>query len=71
MARFFAGVMRVRLPITEVATGGLVIGSVQPRSAPVGILPEFSPPYAEVQTEALALYERGLSSKRHIGISGA
>jgi Cu/Ag efflux pump CusA len=55
MARSFAGVMRVRLPIPGVAVGVLAVGIVQPRSAPVDVLPEFSSPYAEVQTEALGV----------------
>jgi len=33
----------------------MVVGVVQLRGAPVDVLPEFSPPYAEVQTEALGL----------------
>jgi Cu/Ag efflux pump CusA len=41
--------------ILGVAVGVLAIGIVQPRSAPVDVLPEFSPPYAEVQIEALGL----------------
>ena len=55
MTRFLSGVMRFRLLILGVAVGVLAIGIVQLRSAPVDVLPEFSPPYAEIQTEALGL----------------
>ena len=33
----------------------IVVGVVQLRNAPVDVLPEFTPPYVEVQTEALGL----------------
>ena len=55
MTRFLSGVMRFRLLILGAAIGVLAIGIVQLRSAPVDVLPEFSPPYAEIQTEALGL----------------
>jgi CzcA family heavy metal efflux pump len=41
--------------LIAVAVGILAIGFVQLRSAPVDVLPEFTPPYVEVQTEALGL----------------
>jgi len=41
--------------IVGLAIGVLVVGIVQLRGAPVDVLPEFSPPYAEIQTEALGL----------------
>ena len=55
MARFLAGVMKFRLLILAAAIGVLAVGIVQLRDARLDVLPEFSPPYAEVQTEALGL----------------
>jgi Cu/Ag efflux pump CusA len=55
MARFFAGVMRFRLLILAAAIGVLAAGIVQLRGTSLEVLPEFSPPYAEIQTEALGL----------------
>ena len=47
--------LRFRLLVAAIAAGVVVLGIVQLRSAPVDVLPEFTPPYAEVQTEALGL----------------
>jgi CzcA family heavy metal efflux pump len=47
--------MRFRLLVVGIAVGIMVVGIVQLRDAPVDVLPEFSPPYAEIQTEALGL----------------
>jgi Cu/Ag efflux pump CusA len=47
--------LRTRLLVLAVALGVSCFGIVQLRDAPVDALPEFSPPYAEVQTEALGL----------------
>ena len=47
--------LKYRLLVVAVAAGVLAVGVAQLRSAPVDVLPEFSPPYAEVQTEALGL----------------
>jgi CzcA family heavy metal efflux pump len=47
--------LRFRLLIIGIAVGVLVAGVTQLRSAPVDVLPEFTPPYAEIQTEALGL----------------
>ena len=55
MARFLAGVMKFRLLILAAAIGVMAVGIVQLRDARLDVLPEFSPPYAEVQTEALGL----------------
>ena len=55
MARFLAGVMKFRLLILAAAIGLMAFGIVQLRDARMDVLPEFSPPYAEVQTEALGL----------------
>jgi len=55
MNSLFRGVIHFRLLVLAVAVGLLGFGIVSLRSAPVGVLPEFTPPYAEVQTEALGL----------------
>jgi CzcA family heavy metal efflux pump len=47
--------LRFRLLVVGIAAGIMVVGAVQLRDAPVDVLPEFSPPYAEIQTEALGL----------------
>ena len=47
--------VRFRLLIVALAAGVMVAGVVQLRDAPVDVLPEFTPPYAEIQTEALGL----------------
>jgi Cu/Ag efflux pump CusA len=52
---FFAGVLRFRLLILAAAAAVMAVGFVQLRGAPVDVLPEFTPPYAEIQTEALGL----------------
>ena len=55
MERFLAGVMKFRLLILAAAIGILALGIVQLRGTSLEVLPEFSPPYAEIQTEALGL----------------
>lgn len=55
MASFFRGVLRFRLLVLAIAAGVLAMGVVQLRNSPVDLLPEFTPPYAEIQTEALGL----------------
>jgi Cu/Ag efflux pump CusA len=47
--------MKFRLLILAAAVGVLAVGIVQLRGTSLDVLPEFSPPYAEVQTEALGL----------------
>ena len=47
--------LRFRVLVVAVAAGVLVLGFTQLRDAPVDVLPEFTPPYVEVQTEALGL----------------
>jgi CzcA family heavy metal efflux pump len=47
--------LRFRLLVIGIAAGVIAVGIVQLRDAPVDVLPEFSPPYAEIQTEALGL----------------
>src|SRR5919199_2069088 len=47
--------LRFRLLVVAVAAGVLAVGILELRRAPVDVLPEFTPPYAEIQTEALGL----------------
>ena len=47
--------LRFRLLVVVAAAGTMVVGVAQLRSAPVDVLPEFTPPYIEIQTEALGL----------------
>ena len=47
--------LRFRLLILVVAAGVLAFGVTRLRNAPVDVLPEFTPPYVEIQTEALGL----------------
>ena len=47
--------LRFRLLVVGIAVGVMVVGIVRLRDAPVDVLPEFSPPHAEIQTEALGL----------------
>src|SRR3712207_6209237 len=47
--------LRFWMLLIAIAVGVFAIGIVQLRSAPVDVLPEFTPPYVEVQTEALGL----------------
>src|SRR5688500_15757816 len=55
MTTFLGGVQRFRLLILAAALGVLAVGIIQLRSTAVDVLPEFTPPYAEIQTEALGL----------------
>ena len=50
-----AGSVKFRLIVLTIAAAVLVAGPVQLSKAPVEALPEFMPPYVEVQTEALGL----------------
>jgi CzcA family heavy metal efflux pump len=47
--------LRFRLLVVGIAAGILIVGIAQLRDAPSDVLPEFTPPYVEVQTEALGL----------------
>jgi CzcA family heavy metal efflux pump len=47
--------LRFRLLVLGIAAGVMVVGITQLRDAPTDVLPEFTPPYVEVQTEALGL----------------
>src|ERR687894_2880969 len=47
--------LRFWLVILAIAVGVRAVGVVQLRDASVDVLPEFTPPYVEIQTEALGL----------------
>ena len=47
--------LKFRLMAVALAAGMLVLGISQLRNLPVDVLPEFDPPYVEVQTEAMGL----------------
>jgi CzcA family heavy metal efflux pump len=47
--------LKFRLMVVALAAGILFLGVSQLRAMPVDVLPEFDPPYVEVQTEALGL----------------
>jgi len=56
MLRWIIGAsLRFRLLVAAGAAAVLALGIVQLRDAPVDVLPEFTPPYVEIQTEALGL----------------
>ena len=55
MRSLVAWSLRFRLLVVLAAAGLMVVGVAQLRNAPVDVLPEFSPPYIEIQTEALGL----------------
>jgi CzcA family heavy metal efflux pump len=47
--------LKFRVLIAALAAGVLAVGVIRLHDAPVDVLPEFTPPYAEIQTEALGL----------------
>jgi CzcA family heavy metal efflux pump len=47
--------LKSRLLVVALAAGLLIVGIIQLPTMPVDVLPEFTPPYVEVQTEALGL----------------
>jgi Cu/Ag efflux pump CusA len=55
MRRIIETSLRFRLLVLGIAAGALVLGIALLPRAPVDTVPEFSPPYVEVQTEALGL----------------
>jgi Cu/Ag efflux pump CusA len=56
MMRWIVGSsLRFRLLVVPVAAAVLVIGVAQLRGMPVDVLPEFTPPTVDIQTEALGL----------------
>ena len=55
MVALLRGLLRFRLLVLGLALGLLGLGFVSLSNAAVDVLPEFTPPYAEIQTEALGL----------------
>jgi CzcA family heavy metal efflux pump len=56
MLRWIIGTsLKLRVLVLAIAAGVAVLGLTQLRHAPADVLPEFSPPYVEIQTEALGL----------------
>ena len=55
MSSIFSWALRFRLLVLAAAVGVLAVGVIQLRDASVDTLPEYAPPYAEIQTEALGL----------------
>src|SRR4051812_24134061 len=55
MTGWIASMMRFRALVIALAAGLLVVGIAQLRKAPVDVLPEYTQPYVQVQTEALGL----------------
>ena len=56
MLRWIIGTsLRFRLVVVGLATAVVALGVTQLPKAPVDVLPEFTPPYSEIQTEALGL----------------
>jgi CzcA family heavy metal efflux pump len=47
--------LKFRLLVVALAAALLAVGAIQLRNMPVDVLPEFAPPYVEVQTESLGL----------------
>src|SRR6266566_4427475 len=47
--------LKFRLFVIALAVATMLVGITQLRNMPVDVLPEFAPPYVEVQTEALGL----------------
>ena len=52
---FLSAVLHFRFLVVILAAVLMVFGILQLRQMPVDVLPEFSPPYVEIQTEALGL----------------
>jgi CzcA family heavy metal efflux pump len=55
MGAIIGASLRFRLLVVGIAAGVLALGIAQLRNAPVDVLPEFTPAYVEIQTEALGL----------------
>ncbi len=55
MRRIVNSSLRFRVLVAAVAAGVMFFGVTQLRHAPVDVYPEFTPPFVEVQTEALGL----------------
>ena len=55
MSSIVGWALRFRLLVLAAAVAVMALGVIQLRDAAVDTLPEFTPPYAEIQTEALGL----------------
>ena len=55
MRSFVTSSMKYRVLVVAIAAVTMVFGTRQLRHMPVDVLPEFSLPYVEIQTEALGL----------------
>jgi len=55
MRSLITSVMKHRVQVAAIAAVMMLYGVVQLRQMPVDVLPEFSLPYVEIQTEALGL----------------
>ncbi len=55
MRSIVATSLKYRLLVVAIAAGTMWLGARQMRQAPVEVLPEFTPPRVEIQTEALGL----------------
>src|SRR4051812_37563534 len=55
MSRWIESALRFRALVVALAAGLLVFGVAHLRRAPVDVLPEYTQPYVQVQTEALGL----------------
>ena len=55
-----ASSLQLRILVIVIAASLIAIGVFQLGKAPVDVLPEFSPPYVEIQTESLGLSAEGV-----------
>lgn len=55
MRRIIESSLRLRVLVVAAAVAIMVVGVGELRQMPVDVLPEFAPPYVEIQTEALGL----------------
>jgi CzcA family heavy metal efflux pump len=55
MRRIVESSLRLRVLVIAVAAAIMVVGVAKLQRMPVDVLPEFAPPYVEIQTEALGL----------------
>lgn len=55
MRQIIGTILHFRFLVVVLAAALMVFGTIQLRHMPVDVLPEFSPPYVEIQTEALGL----------------
>jgi Cu/Ag efflux pump CusA len=52
MRRIIESSLRLRLLVVAIAAVVMAVGLAELRDMPVDVLPEFAPPYVEIQTEA-------------------